>query len=64
MASQVTEVGFGYGVAVLRKKRAELDGEIVQLALQLRDRRRDLAKVNDILRILAPASDPTAIPPK
>ncbi|HET7084420.1 MAG TPA: hypothetical protein VFI23_06595 [Rhizomicrobium sp.] len=64
MASQLTPVGFQYAVAALQKKRAELDGDIAQLKLQLRDRRRDLGKVDDILRILAPGKDPTAIPPK
>jgi len=64
MVSRMTEKGFQWGVKALQKKRAELAGEIGQLKLQLRDRRRDLGKVDDILRILAPGSDPTKIAPK
>ena len=64
MASLMTEIGFQYAVGALQKKHAELAGEIGQLRLQLRDRRRDLAKVDDMLRMLAPGSDPTKIPPK
>ena len=64
MASRMTEVGFRYAVCSLRAKRAEIAGEIDTLKLQLAHRRRELAKVDDILRILAPASDPTQIPPK
>lgn len=60
----MTETGFRYAVCSLRAKRAELDGEIAQLRLQLAHSRRDLAKVDDILRILAPASDPAQIPPR
>jgi hypothetical protein len=64
MVSRVTAVGFQYGVAALRMKRAELAGDIAQLQLQLRDRRSDLGKVDDMLRILAPGTDPADIPPK
>lgn len=64
MVSRMTEIGFQYAVGALAKKRAELAGDIASLALQLRDRRRDLAKVDDIIRILAPGSDPACIPPK
>jgi hypothetical protein len=64
MASRMTEVGFQYAVGALNKKRAELAGQVADLALQLRHRRRDLAKVDDILRILDPGSNPDAIPPK
>jgi hypothetical protein len=64
MVSRVTEIGFQYGVAALSKKRAELDGEIASLKLQLRDRRRELSKIDDALLILAPGKDPAAIPPK
>ncbi|MEO8131126.1 MAG: hypothetical protein ABI822_28765, partial [Bryobacteraceae bacterium] len=32
--------------------------------LLLRDRRRELGKLDDVLRILAPDADPCAIPPK
>jgi hypothetical protein len=60
----MTEVGFRYAVCSLRAKRAEIGGEIEQLKLQLAHRRRELAKVDDILRILSPASDPGQIPPK
>lgn len=60
----MTEVGFRYAVCSLRAKRAELAGEIETLRLHLAHRRRDLAKVDDILRMLAPASDPTQIAPK
>jgi len=60
----MTEIGFQYAVGALRKKRAELAGEIGQLKLQLRDRRRDLRKVDDMIRLLAPGSDPTQIAPK
>ncbi len=64
MASRMTGVGFRYAVCSLRAKRAEIAGEIDTLRLQLAHRRRDLAKVDDILRILSPASDPALIPPK
>lgn len=64
MASRMTEIGFQYAVGALTKKRAELAGEIFQLELTLRARRADLAKVDDVLRLLAPASDPAQIPPK
>lgn len=64
MASRMKETGFQWGVKALQKKRAELAGEVAQLKLQLRDRRRDLGKVDDILRILAPGQDPTKIRPK
>lgn len=60
----MTEVGFQYAVGALNKKRAELAGQVADLALQIRHRRRDLAKVDDILRILAPGADPTKISPK
>lgn len=60
----MTETGFRYAVGALRKKRADLAGEIGTLSLQLRDRRRDLAKVDDMLRMLAPGSDPAKIPPR
>jgi hypothetical protein len=49
-------------VAVLRKRRAEIAGDIAQLQVKVRHRRRDLKRVDDILRILAPGSDPTTIP--
>lgn len=62
MASRMTEKGYQWGVKALRKKRAEIAGDIAQLQVQVRQRRRDLKRVDDILRILAPASDPTAIP--
>src|SRR5258706_16096589 len=64
MASRMTEVGFRYAVCSLRAKRAEMAGDIQQLELQLRRQRRELAKVDDILRILSPSLDPTKIPPK
>jgi hypothetical protein len=64
MASRMTEVGFRYAVCNLRAKRSEIAGEITQLELQVAYRRRDLAKVDDILRVLAPASDPAQIAPK
>jgi hypothetical protein len=64
MASRVTEKGYQFGVAALRKRRAEIAGDIGQLQVQVRHRRRDLKRVDDILRILAPSSDPTAIPAK
>jgi hypothetical protein len=64
MTSRMTAVGFQYGVAALRMKRAELAGDINSLQLQLRDRRRDLGKVDDMLRILSPGTDPADIPPK
>lgn len=64
MTSRMTGIGFRYAVCSLRAKRAELAGDIAQLELQLDHARRDLAKVDDILRILAPASDPTQIAPK
>ena len=64
MASRMTEIGFQYAVGALTKKRSELAGEIAQLELQIRDRRSDLVKVDDVLRILAPGLDPAAIPPK
>jgi len=64
MASKMTEIGFQYAVGALTKKRAELAGDVAQIKLQLRDRRRDLAKVDDILRILAPGIDPSCIPSK
>src|SRR5882762_11738368 len=64
MASRMTAVGFRYAVCSLRAKRAELAGETQQLELQLRRQRRELAKVDDILRILSPSSDPAQIPPK
>ena len=60
----MTEKGFQWGVKALQKKRAELAGQIGQLKLQLRDRRRDLRKVDDMIRLLAPGSDPTKIAPK
>ncbi|MBV9548553.1 MAG: hypothetical protein JO256_02640 [Alphaproteobacteria bacterium] len=60
----MTEIGFQYAVGALTKKRAELAGEIGQLELTLRDRRLDLAKVDDVLQLLAPGKDPSAIPPK
>ena len=60
----MTEKGFQWGVKALQKKRAELAGEIGQLNLQLRDRRRDMRKVDDVIRLLAPGSDPTRIAPK
>lgn len=64
MASRMTEIGFQWGVKALQKKRAELAGEVGQLKLQLRDHRRNLRKVDDMLRILAPGLEPTKIPPK
>ena len=64
MTSRVTAVGFQYGIAALRKKRAELDGDINALTLELRDRRRELAKIDDVLRILEPSVDPTSIAAK
>jgi hypothetical protein len=64
MASRMREVGFQYAVAALVKKRSELAGEIGQLELTLRDRLADLARVDDVLRMLAPAKDPSQIPPK
>lgn len=64
MASRMTEVGFQYAIGALEKKRAQLAGDINTLSIQLRDRRRDMAKVDDILRILAPGKDPATIRPK
>jgi hypothetical protein len=64
MGIKQIEPGFQYAVGALTKKRAELDGEIAQLELQIRDRRSDLVKVDDVLRMLAPAKDPTQIPPR
>lgn len=64
MASRMTETGFRYAVCSLRAKRAEIAGELERLRLETAQQRRDLAKVDDILRILAPASDPAQIPPK
>ena len=60
----MTEKGYQWGVKALRKKRAEIAGDIAQLQVQVRHRRRDLKRVDDILRILAPGSDPTTIPAK
>ena len=60
----LTGTGFRYAVCSLREKRAELAADIADLTLQLRDRRRDLGKVDDILRILDPGNDPAAIPAK
>ena len=64
VASRMTEKGYQWGVKALRKKRAEIAGDIAQLQVQVRHRRRDLKRVDDILRILAPGSDPTTIPAK
>lgn len=50
-----------YGVFALKTKRAELAGEVAQLELQLRDRRSDLTKIDDVLRILSPGIVPEAI---
>lgn len=63
MQSRITDKGQRYGVCVLRKRRADLAGEIGALVLQLRHRRADMAKVDDLLRLLAPTSDPTKIIP-
>jgi hypothetical protein len=64
MRSRITEPGYRYAICSLRERRSALSGEINQLALTLRDRKRDLAKLDDILRILDPVSDPTSISPK
>ena len=64
MASRMTEKGYQWGVKALQKKRAEIAGEIAQLQIQVRHRRRDLKRVDDILRILAPGSDPATIATK
>lgn len=64
MASKMTQVGFQYAIGALSKKRAELAGEIASLFQRLRHARKDMAKVDDILRILSPAANPAAIPPK
>jgi hypothetical protein len=60
----MTETGYRYGVCALRAKRAEIAGDIDQIKIKLRQRQRDLARVDDILRLLAPDSDPTQIPAK
>lgn len=60
----MTETGYRYGVCALRAKRAEIAGDIAQIKIKLRHHQRDLAKVDDILRLLDPGSDPAQIPPK
>jgi hypothetical protein len=56
--------GFRYAICSLRHRRAEIDRDIGQLALQAAHKRRERAKVDAVLRILAPGSDPAQIRPK
>ena len=61
----MTETGFRcMRWAPCGRKRAEIAGDIAQLKLQVRNRRRDLAGIDAVLRVLAPGSDPTTIPAK
>ncbi len=64
MVSRITPKGFRYAVCSLKAKRAEIDGAIAELELQLKHLRNDMAKVDDILRILSPTFDPTQIAPR
>jgi len=62
--STIDAPGFRYAICSLRQRRAEIDRDIGQLALQMAHKQADLAKVDAVLQILAPASDPALIPPK
>lgn len=59
----MTEVGHRYAVCSLKAKRAEIAGQIERLRLDMADRRQDLAKVDEILAMLAPDLNPASIPP-
>jgi hypothetical protein len=56
--------GDTYALSALRKKRAELASELVQLERQTRHRREALGHVDATLRLLDPSVDIEAIPNK
>lgn len=62
MASRMTEKGYQWGVKALQKRRAEIAGDVGHIRLTLKQRQADLRQIDSVLCILAPDSDPTAIP--
>jgi hypothetical protein len=51
-------------IPVLRSKRAEISGHILDLEKRVARFRADLANIDAAIRILSPGSEPGAIPPK
>jgi len=51
-------------IPVLRSKRAEISGHILDLEKRIARFRADLANIDAAIRILSPSSEPGAIPPK
>lgn len=51
-----------YAMAALKKKRASISSEIIQLERQLRFRRDSLTHLDATIRLLDPDADPTTIP--
>ena len=51
-------------IPVLRSKRAEISGRILDLEKRIARFRADLANIDAAIRILSPSSEPGAIPPK
>lgn len=58
----MTEKGYQWGVKALKKRRAEVAGEIAQLKLQVKAKIQDLAAVDRVLQVLAPDSVPAQVP--
>ena len=56
--------GNRYALAALKRKRALIAAEIVQLERQLRHKRESLVHVDATLRLLDPSAEPDAIPNK
>ena len=51
-------------IPVLRAKRAEISGHILELDKRIAQLRADLANLDAAIRLLSPGTDPGAIPPK
>jgi hypothetical protein len=61
---EIPAAGYRYALCTLETKRAEIAGSLASLRLQEARYEQDLAKIDEVLRILDPASDPSQIVPK